>query len=98
MKYIDEDTATQMFNDLIDEISQPIVILGMTYCPSRVLHEIDPVAYDCELANWLDGEELTTEPDPCHRCGEHMDEVLHTDNEHELLCIECHDEWLSNLE
>lgn len=60
-KYISEDDAESMFNDFIDEMTGPVTVLGMEYTASRVLKELDPIAYNCELANYLDSEGLTTE-------------------------------------
>lgn len=60
MQYITEDEAEQRYNDYIDEVTGDIVILGMSYCASTVLKEIDPIAYDCCYSDWLDSENLTT--------------------------------------
>lgn len=61
MKYIDDTAAEHAFEDYIDETHETIVILGMKYCPSSVLKEIDPTAYACEFDNWLDANNLTTD-------------------------------------
>jgi len=35
----------EAFNDYIDETHPEIIILGMSYLPSKVLYETDPIAY-----------------------------------------------------
>jgi hypothetical protein len=42
----------EQFNDYIDEINQPIEILGMKYSPSKVLYETDPIAYQVILSEY----------------------------------------------
>lgn len=61
MKYISEDEAETLFDDYIDSIDSPVTILGMQYCASTVLKEVDPTAYNCCMADWLDSEDLTTD-------------------------------------
>lgn len=63
LKYIDYDDAIEQFNEFIDETSGDIVILGMSFCASRLLSECDPIAYDCGFADWLDANDLTTDED-----------------------------------
>lgn len=60
-KYIEESEAYSQWDDYIDEVNGPVVILGMEYTASRVLKEMDPIAYSCEFDNWLDSMELTTD-------------------------------------
>lgn len=45
--------AIESFNDMLDE-SGPVQIVGLEYFNSRILREIDPVAYRCELHNYID--------------------------------------------
>ena len=61
MKYITEWNAIALFNDFIDEMDSPVSILGMQYCTSTVLAEVDPTAYNCAMADWLDANDLTTD-------------------------------------
>ncbi len=42
------------YNDYIDETNEEITIMGMSYLPSKVLGDVDPIAYDCELSNYID--------------------------------------------
>ena len=57
-KYIDESDAEQQYNDTLDEL-YPVEIGGMSFCASRVLKELDPIAYNCDFSDWLDANELT---------------------------------------
>jgi len=58
--YIDEDRALQQYRDEIDELHD-IEICGMSFCASRILEELDPIAFNCGFSDWLDANELTTE-------------------------------------
>lgn len=53
---ISDRVLHDMFDDFIDETSEKITILGMHYQPSRVLKEIDYIAYRRCFADWLDDE------------------------------------------
>jgi hypothetical protein len=33
----------------------------MSFCASRVLEELDPIAFNCGFDEWLDANELTTD-------------------------------------
>lgn len=52
----DEATLDQEYRDYIDEFSK-VEIIGITYCASRVLEELDPITYRCRFNDWLDSEE-----------------------------------------
>ena len=60
-KYIDETEAYSQYDDYIDEMTGDVTILGMSYSASRVLKEMDPIAYSCGFSNWLYSMELTTD-------------------------------------
>ena len=60
MKYILAHEAEALYNELIDECHAPIQIFGGEYLPSRVLKELDPIAYNCGFNEWLAAENLTT--------------------------------------
>ena len=61
MRYIDETTAYEMFDNFLDDIHPTVNILGMEYCPSTVLKECDPIAYRCAFNDWCDSEGITTD-------------------------------------
>jgi len=56
MKYqvIYEGDAEQMFDDYLDEVSEPYKMFGMTFYPSKILSECDPIAYDLGLSEFID--------------------------------------------
>ena len=58
--YIDESDAEAQYDDMLDEL-YPVQIGGMSFCASRVLKELDPIAYNCGFSDWLDANELTTD-------------------------------------
>lgn len=60
MKTITEKEAEEMFNQFLDEV-YPEVNVGVTFSPSRVLKELDTIAYNCGLLDWLDSENLKME-------------------------------------
>jgi hypothetical protein len=58
--YIDESDALNRYRDEIDECHD-VKIFGMSFCASRVLEELDPIAFNCGFSDWLDTNELTTD-------------------------------------
>ena len=51
-----DDDLHDRYDNFIDEISDEVKIMGLTYQASAVLKEVDPTAYRCGFADWLDGE------------------------------------------
>lgn len=52
-------TLDEIYDDYriyIDEVSEPIELMGMTYSASAVLEDVDPVAYRCGFNDWIDAE------------------------------------------
>jgi len=45
-----------VFEQEITDISAEIEILGMSYEAGKVLRQIDPVAFRCSMADWLDSQ------------------------------------------
>lgn len=43
----------EMYNESLDE-SGYVVVGGLSFLPSRVLQEMDPVAYRCGFGDYLD--------------------------------------------
>ena len=52
----DEDDAENAYVEFLDECHEEIKIGCCTFSPSRVLKELDPIAFDCGLSEWVDGE------------------------------------------
>ena len=54
------------YDEMLDECT-PIVKVGMLeYLPSRVLKEVDPIAYRCDLSDWLSS--LSEDGLFCYEC------------------------------
>lgn len=50
------EEAEEQYSDMLDEITGPVNILGMEYSASRVLREMDPIAYRVGLHDYIDSE------------------------------------------
>jgi hypothetical protein len=61
-EYIDEDEAYERYNEMLDS-EGPVTAGGVEFSPSRILKKMDPIAYDTGFNDWLDGEQLTVDPD-----------------------------------
>lgn len=57
-------TARDLYDDMLDEVGIDL----SAYSPARVLREVDPVAYDCGFADYLDSLDIE-----CEDCGERID-------------------------
>ena len=55
---IDQDKHEEEYKELIDS-NGPVVICGVKYCASRILGEIDPIAYRCGLNDYVDSLDVT---------------------------------------
>jgi len=58
---ITEHQLTEMFDELLDDSYPWCDVAGMLYAPSRVLKELDPIAYRVSLADYADS--LTRDDD-----------------------------------
>jgi hypothetical protein len=47
---------TQMFCELIDECNPEVSVGTLTFNPSDVLRNCDPIAFHCELVDWISAE------------------------------------------
>lgn len=54
--YINENEAYQQYDAMLDDL-YPNQIMGIL--ASRILSELDPIAYSCGFDDWLDANELT---------------------------------------
>ena len=78
---LEGDDYSEGFDDMLDEEGD-VVILGMHYCRSNVLKEVDPIAYRCCLSDYLSS--LDVEDDPKYKAlCEQIEEL-----EYELELIE----------
>lgn len=56
---IDPDNYEESYKDLIDDIYGPVTIAGVKFTASRILEELDPIAYRCGLTDYVDGLDVT---------------------------------------
>lgn len=50
---ITRQQAFQQFEDILDDAPM-IEVMGMSFYPSRVLHELDPIAYRLGFDDYID--------------------------------------------
>jgi len=55
---IDQDKHEEAYKELIDE-SGPVLICGMSFTASRILEEVDPIAFRCGLNDYVDSLDVT---------------------------------------
>lgn len=53
--------AYAAFDDYLDETNEPATVAGQEFLPSRVLWEVDPIAYRCEFNDWAHFEGIDTD-------------------------------------
>lgn len=58
---IEEADAYVLYNDMLDEIYPAVEFGDLSWNPSRVLKEMDPIAYETGFIDWLDSEGLELE-------------------------------------
>ena len=66
-KYIDESLALDRYREELDEF-YPVEIAGIAFCASRILEELDPIAFNCGFSDWLDANELTIDESEEESC------------------------------
>lgn len=55
--YTTMSEAIEAYDDMLDDVyGEP-----MGYAASRILREVDPIAYRCGLLDWLDGEGIDSD-------------------------------------
>jgi hypothetical protein len=55
---IDEDKAKEMYDEALDEQGE-VKVGTLTFYPSQILKECDPIAYRVGFSDWLDANEMT---------------------------------------
>jgi len=86
--------ANKRYDEMLDEVSGEIRIGSITFDASRVLEELDPIAYRCGFSDWLDGAELEEIDGEYYEQSEVDDIKEETENEIEesdfiRICDEC---------
>ena len=49
---ISEREAYEMYDEMLDECNEDVKICGMSYCTSRALKDVDPIAYRCGFSDY----------------------------------------------
>ena len=70
----DEDEAENAYVEFLDECHDEIKIGCCTFSPSRVLKELDPIAFNCGLSEFIDNE-LSERPERFEGCTELQEEL-----------------------
>ncbi|QUD16406.1 hypothetical protein SYGMH1_75 [Escherichia phage vB_EcoM_SYGMH1] len=55
---IDEDKYDENYNEWLDEIHGEIMIGNISFLPSRILKELDPIAYRCGFSDYIDSLDI----------------------------------------
>ncbi len=63
MDELDGDKGEEEFNDMIDDVTPVIMIGNISFTPSRVLKELDEIAYNCGMGEYQDEEKSELESD-----------------------------------
>lgn len=59
MNTISETVAA--YDAMLDEFDGPVTVGGLTFDASRILRELDPIAYKCGWIDWCDAEGIDTD-------------------------------------
>lgn len=51
-EYITDNLDDEVFDEMLDECYEPVVILGVDYDTSVALYRTDPTAYNCAKSNY----------------------------------------------
>ena len=55
---IDEDKYDENYDEWLDEIYCEIMIGNISFLPSRILKELDPIAYRCGCSDYIDSLDI----------------------------------------
>jgi len=69
----------QIYRDMLDDCEPEVNVAGLSFVPSRVVEELDPVAFRCGVNDYVDslvGESLSEEIDGNHYNLEEVNEIL----------------------
>ena len=59
MKYVQEEKAYEMYEEMLDGLFGPVEIGNLTFDASRVIKELAPDAYADGFDSWCDREGIT---------------------------------------
>lgn len=60
---IDEDNYDEKYDKWLDEIYGEIMIGNISFLPSRILRELDPIAYRCGFSDYIDSLDIEDDED-----------------------------------
>ena len=60
---IDEDKYDDKYDEWLDEIHGEIMIGCISFLPSRILSELDPIAYRCGFSDYIDSLDIEDDED-----------------------------------
>jgi predicted nucleic acid-binding Zn-ribbon protein len=69
---IDVDDYIYKYDSLLDE-SGPVTVAGLGFYPSRILGELDPIAYRCGLNDYVDSTYSAEDTDEYKALSEEID-------------------------
>jgi predicted nucleic acid-binding Zn-ribbon protein len=55
---IDEDKYDENYDEWLDEVYGEIMIGNISFLPSRILKELDPIAYRCGFSDYIDSLDI----------------------------------------
>jgi hypothetical protein len=44
----------QLYRDMLDEVEPEVKVAGLSFCASRIVEELDPVAFRCGVCDYAD--------------------------------------------
>ena len=71
----DPEDYEEQFDELLDESIPEIEIGNLTYSPSYVLKNVDPVAYRCSLNDFVDSLDVEKESDEYEALQNEIDQL-----------------------
>ena len=75
-KEIEQEVSEDEFDDFIDECEEVITIFGMKFNPSRILKELDPIAYRCSKSDYESTLDTQYECPICGQVHDFEDDAL----------------------
>lgn len=79
-KLVDEQDALGSYDEMLDEPG-PVTVAGQDFDPSRILREVDPIAYRVGFSDYLDAQGWTLEE------AEADDETECDDSDAHAVCV-----------
>lgn len=58
---MDEDEAYELYDEFLNEMDGEIQVGGCVFDASRILKELDPIAYQVGFYDWMDAEGIEVE-------------------------------------